>query len=211
MKIFVFILCFVILNGMSSMRVTSHRTAKKCVLPKSQKINWNKIRGNWYEALNRKSPLEKLLSCEAWSHVVPTKYGIKLNLRNEDWKTHTYSVLPMFIRITKSGTGIWKPPTVKKWFASLKQSSANHNIGKKLIMELKSMQKAGFAFSTDYKTYFIVMSCGRNGEKYVWAHTRHPYPTAKSLVAIFNSLVKIGHGWNDEPLYLSQCVKISNI
>ncbi|XP_039255988.2 uncharacterized protein LOC120332739 isoform X3 [Styela clava] len=124
MKIFVFILCFVFLDGMN-MRVTSHRTAKKCVLPKSQKINWNKIRGNWYEALNRKSPLEKLLSCEAWSHVVSIKNGIKLNLRNEDWKTHTYSVLPMFIRITKSGTGIWKPPTVKKWFASLKQSSAS--------------------------------------------------------------------------------------
>ncbi|XP_077975261.1 uncharacterized protein LOC144411619 isoform X2 [Styela clava] len=187
MKILVFILCFLFLDGMN-LKVTSHHTTKKCVLPKSQKINWSKIRGNWYEALNKKSPLEKLLSCDTWSHVIPTKDGVKINLRNEDWKTHTHSVLPMFIRITKSGTGFWKPPT-----------------------KLKSIQKAGFAFSTDYKTYFIIMSCGRHGEKYIWANARHPYPTAESLLAIFNNLIKIGHGWNDEPLFMSQCVKISNI
>ncbi|XP_039255302.2 uncharacterized protein LOC144411619 isoform X1 [Styela clava] len=210
MKILVFILCFLFLDGMN-LKVTSHHTTKKCVLPKSQKINWSKIRGNWYEALNKKSPLEKLLSCDTWSHVIPTKDGVKINLRNEDWKTHTHSVLPMFIRITKSGTGFWKPPTMKKWLASFKQNSANHKIGKKLITELKSIQKAGFAFSTDYKTYFIIMSCGRHGEKYIWANARHPYPTAESLLAIFNNLIKIGHGWNDEPLFMSQCVKISNI
>lgn len=204
-----FIVYFLLLNA--ALQGTAYHSTKKCILPKPQRINWNQIRGEWFETVNRKTPLDGLLRCGSWRHITKTTHGFSFLLRDEHLKTHTYSNLPVSVTIKKSGKAVWGLSHLKTWLASLKEDSVNHKIGNALMMELLSIRKNGMAYFTDYKSYLFALSCGSKGQKYIWVSTPGLHPSAESLVAIHNRLIKLGLGWNDVPIYLSACTKTPGI